>query len=276
MMDIQGRLFAYTEFLVLFALSLCYLPITILTHPILLITSPAAFRSKWFENLWRVVGPKMAASPLQVNHIESLLSRSHGVVLELGPGGGDQAYHFRAEKIERMYGAEPNEFLHDRLLQKSRAAGLKNYTVLHAAAQPDSLLPALRSTGLIPSGALTLPPEGIFDSIVAIKTLCSVPQGQLQATVAVIQALLKPGGEFVFFEHLGNNSDQITQIYVWFLNWIWPAFIGGCRLDSRLDSVINTMCGWGNRSIQTTGEYKGYEIFRYATGICQKMEKRGT
>jgi SAM-dependent methyltransferase len=270
-LNLKARLAAYTEPLILFGISLYYLPLTALFHPFLLITSPSAFRSKWFEAFWRVVGPMMAASPLQVDHIESILSRAHGTVLELGPGGGDQSYHLKPEKISRMYGAEPNTFLHDLLLQKSTDAGLGGkYTPLQAAAQPGSLLPALMAAGLIPSNSSGLPPEGVFDSIIAVKSLCSAPQAQLPATIAVIQALLKPGGEFLFFEHLGNNTDLITQGYTWLMDWVWPAVMGGCRLDGKLDAVINGMGGWAKKDIRPIGEYQGYEVFRYTIGICQK------
>src|SRR5579871_2581422 len=134
-LNLKARLIAYTEPLILFGISLLYLSLTALFHPFLLITSPSTFRSKWFEAFWRVVGPRMAASPLQVDHIETILSRAHGTVLELGPGGGDQSYHLKPEKITRMYGAEPNTFLHDILLQRSTDAGLGGkYTPLQAAA----------------------------------------------------------------------------------------------------------------------------------------------
>ena len=213
----------------------------------------------------------MAASPRQVDHIESLMSRAYGTVLELGPGAGDQSYHFKPDKISRVYGAEPNAFLHDLLLQKSEDAGLGGkYTLLQAAAQPGSLLPALMAAGIVPSNSSSLPSEGVFDSIIVVKSLCSVPQSQLPATVAVIQALLKPGGEFLFFEHLANNSDTLTQAYVWLLDWVWPAFMGGCRLDGKLDAVVMGMGAWATKDVRPTDDYQGHEVFRYTIGICQK------
>ena len=213
----------------------------------------------------------MAASPLQISHIEDLLSRAHGTVLELGPGAGDQAFHFKPDKIGHMYGAEPNAFLHDKLLENSRKAGLGGrYAVLEAGAQPGSLLPALKAAGLLPAEAPGLPAEGVFDSIVAVKSLCSAPQSQLAVTVAIIQALLKPGGEFLFFEHLGNKTDLVTQVYISFVDLLWPAMMGGCRLDGKLDDVVMGMGGWKDRDVKTTGEFNGFEVFRYVKGICAK------
>jgi SAM-dependent methyltransferase len=271
MAGIIERITGYIELPYLMSISIFYLPLTLLTHPLLAISSPSSFRSKWFENFWLVIGPKMAASPLQVDHIEDLMSRAHGTILELGPGGGDQMFHFKPSNIKRVYGAEPNAFLHPELLKKATENGLgAKYTALEAGAQPGNLLPALKKAGLLSPTAASLPEDGIFDSIVAVKCLCSVPQRQLPSTIAVIQALLKPGGEFLFFEHLGNNSDRITQSYAWMADWIWPIIMGGCHLDGKLDDVVLRMGGWEERNLTTTGEYKGYEIFRYVKGICKK------
>lgn len=255
------RLQNYSEPLLLLSISIVYLPITLLFHPFLLFTSLSSFRSKWFESFWRVIGPKMAASEVQVDHIEEVLSRARGKVLELGPGNGDQMYHFKPAQIEILYGAEPNVFLHSRLVETAEKNGLATkFIVLEAGAQPGSLLPALKRATLVPSTTSSLPEEGVFDSIVAIKSLCSAPQNQLAATVAVIQALLKPGGEFLFFEHVENNTDRLTMLYAWVVDWIWPLFMGGCRMDGKVDKVVLGMGGWDERTVTTVGDFKGYEV----------------
>src|ERR1700744_4609053 len=111
------RIQSYLEPLYLLSISIAYFPLTLLSHPFLLLTSPSTFRSKWFENFWRVIGPKMAASELQINHIEELLSRAKGKVLELGPGAGDQMFHYKPGSIAMLYAAEPNAFLHGTLVE---------------------------------------------------------------------------------------------------------------------------------------------------------------
>ena len=141
---------------------------------------------------------------------------------------------------------------------------------MECGAEPASLLPALKEAGLILASAQTLPEKGIFDTIIAIKSMCSAPQQQLPATMAVVQALLKPGGEFVFFEHLHNDSDTLTAWFVWVLNMIWPAFMGNCHMNARLDKVVNGMGGWRVRDMTNIGEFHGYEPFRYMSGVCKK------
>jgi SAM-dependent methyltransferase len=261
--SILVRLQAYIEPLFLLAISIFYFPVTLFSHPLLLLISPSSFRSKWFENFWRVLGPKMAANEVQVKHIGELLSRAHGKVLELGPGAGDQMFHYKAGQVEALYAAEPNAFLHGKLGEAAAKYGLGSKIVtLEAGAQPGSLLPALKEAGLIPSIASSLPEEGVFDTIVTIKSLCSAPQEQLAATVAVIQALLKPGGEFLFFEHVDNSTDTLTISYAWLVDWIWPVFMGGCRLNGKLDKVVLGMGGWDERTITTVGDFKGHEVCR--------------
>lgn len=100
-----------------------------------------------------------------------------------------------------MYGAELNHFLHDKLVEHRHQLSTKEYVALQCGAELASLLPSLKQAGLIPTSVQTLSEEGIFDTIIAIKSMCSAPQEQLPATMAVVQALLKPGGELVFFEH---------------------------------------------------------------------------
>lgn len=268
---IVARLVSYFGVLVLFLIAAFYLPVTLFTHPLMLITSPSNFRSKWFENFWKVIGPRQGAQDVQVATIDELMSRVKGVVLDVGPGTGEQSYHFRAGQIEMVYGIEPNQFMHERLLEKAKAAGLAGkYTAVLAGAQPDSLLPALRKHGIISKNSSNLPDKGIFDSIVAIKVLCSVPREHTMATIAVFQRLLKPGGELVFFEHVENNSDRITQTIVAAVGGIWSLFAGGCRLDSKVDRAVLSMGGWKERHVQTVEEFQGYEIIRYVKGVCVK------
>lgn len=203
----------------------------------------------------------MAANEMQINQIEELLSQAKGTVLELGPGAGDQMFHYKSGQIDRLYAAEPNAFLHANLLEAAKKNGLGTKLVaLEAGAQPGSLLPALKKAGLIQSTPSTLPEEGVFDTIVTVKCMCSVPQEQMTATVAVIQALLKPGGEFLFFEHVDNGADIITMAYAWVMNWVWPVFMGGCRLSGKLDKLVLGMGGWDKRNVVTVGEFKGHEV----------------
>lgn len=270
---ILGRLQDVYHVVFLLLLSLSYLPVTFLQNPLLPFTDLPAFRHKWFGRLWVSLGPQMALSPEQVDYIESLSRHARGTVLELGPGGGDQMYHFRSVRdgIDHIYGAEPNAMLHKSLLQRAKEQGLGDrYTCLTAGAEPQSLLPALKMAGLIPADTVGMPQKGVFDTIICVKSMCSAPQEDMAPICANIQALLKPGGEFVFFEHVENYQDPLSKAIASIINLIWPLVMGGCHLNGRVDRVVQSMSGWHSCKVAATDQFKGYNIFRYVTGVCRK------
>ena len=212
----------------------------------------------------------MADSPIQKRYVATLLARAHGTILDVGPGAGDPMFNFKADQITRVYGVEPNVFFHAALRAQAGENGLKDkYIPLEAGAQPHSLLPALERAGILPNKHTSLPEGGVVDTIVAVKALCSVPQQELEETVRVFQALLKPGGEFLFFEHLGNREDRLAWWYAWLLNFVWPAVLGGCQLDGELDQLVRGTPGW-ECEVKNIDEFEGHEVFRFATGVCRK------
>lgn len=275
---LSPRAIAYIEPLILLASCLTYLPSTLLHHPTLAFTSPPAFRSEWFGAFWKVWGPAMAASPDQQPYLAELFGRARGVVLELGPGGGDQMRHYArvvAEgRVERVYAAEPNGVLHERLVGRAREVGLdseeERLVVMKAGAEAESLLPALKTVGLLGRDETSLPRQGVFDTVICIKSMCSAPQREMGDTLATIQALLKPGGEFLFFEHVDNGQDRLTMGVARLISLVWPAVMGGCNLDGKIDVVAKRMDGWSSVNIKNTDQFKGYNIFRYVVGVCKK------
>lgn len=272
-MPLAGRLLAYLDPLILLTYAVVHLPLVLLFNPFLLLRSPKQFQEKWFATYWKKLGPKMAASPEQMPHIHELMTRAHGMVLEIGPGGGDQMRHFNSvsDRIQKIIAAEPNANLHPALLQRASECGLGGgkYVPLACGAEPNSLLPALKKAGLLPESPATIADQGIFDSIITVKSMCSAPQNEMPAIAAVIQSLLRPGGEFLFFEHVENHTDKLTQLWVWLLGWVWPIAMGNCHLNGKLDRVVLGMSGWDTR-VQTTDQFQGYNVFRYVKGIARK------
>lgn len=221
----------------------------------------------------------MALSPEQVPYISELFSRAKGTVLELGPGNGDQLRHLikpvQSGQVKRMVAAEPTVGLHERLIKNAKGIGLDSakgqFLVLSAGAQPGSLIPALHKAGLCPSSSSE---EGIFDTIITVKSMCSAPQDEMRQIVGTIHTLLKPGGEFLFFEHVANDTDYLTMAWVWLMMWVWPIAMGNCHMNGRIDKVIKEMGGeWDEINIGNTKEFSGVECFRYVTGRCKKGKR---
>lgn len=232
--------------------------------------------------MWETLGPQMAVSPIQTPYITDLFSRARGVVLELGPGTGEQMRHLitpvQNGAIERMVAAEPNARLHERLVRNAKGIGLDaekgRFTALVAGAEPTSLIPALHKAGLYPVASDGDGPEGLFDTVVTIKSMCSVPQHQMSEIVSTIHTLLRPGGEFLFFEHVANDTNYLTMAWVWLLNLLWPVAMGGCHLNGRVDKVVQQMGDeWESIDVRNTKEFMGWNCFRYVSGVCKKGEK---
>lgn len=89
---LKARLISYYEPCLLIVLSLFFLVKTLLTSPHKAIFAPKEFRNLWFQNLWKIIGPKMATVPYQEPYISKLLGRAKGTVLEFGPGTGDRKW----------------------------------------------------------------------------------------------------------------------------------------------------------------------------------------
>lgn len=264
-------------------MSFLALPRAFLSAPFLPITDFKEFQYHWFAELWKELGPQMALSPEQTPYISSLFGHAHGTVLELGPGNGDQMRHMLKPvsegQIDRVIGAEPNVALHERLLANAKGIGLDpakgKYVALEAGAEPASLIPALHKAGLMLNTSSTpgvLDSEGIFDTVICIKSMCSAPQDQMEQICMTIHTLLKPGGEFLFFEHVKNDTSLTTGLWAGLLNIVWPIAMGNCHLNGRVDKVVKGMAPglWESVDVGNTREFRGWNVFRYVVGVCRK------
>ena len=107
--------------------------------------------------------------------INVLLKTAHGVVLDAGPGSGEQLPRFNPAKIGVMYGAEPNIHLHPGLLRITEKADFDGkYRALQCSGEPESLIPALAKAGALKDGAS----QDVFDDIVCQGALRSAEAGR--------------------------------------------------------------------------------------------------
>lgn len=137
--------------------------------------------------------------------------------------------YFPISSIRSITAAEPAVGLHEALQVSVDALGLTSrYTILSCGGEADSLLPALRAAGA------KLGEHGTFDSIVAVRSLCSVPHAE--ESVKLYYDLLRPGGKILMFEHVVNEWQRGGgSLLGWTLQIVysllgWSHFIGGCRL----------------------------------------------
>lgn len=125
----------------------------------------------------------------------ALVARAHGVVLELGPGTGNQFERFDAAKLTHVYGVEPNTAFAGAMAERLAATpgGLRDkYTPIFCGVEDSA---ELAKHGIVP---------GSLDCVVSMQVLCSVSKPREVARQ--LYDLLKPGGEMLFWEHQRNED----------------------------------------------------------------------
>ncbi|KAJ5113860.1 hypothetical protein N7456_002394 [Penicillium angulare] len=196
--------------------------------------------------------------------IPPLLTTSTGIVLDIGPGAGSQMHLLRSKEITSIYGPEPCVGLHPSLRSTAIDQGIsEKYHILPSGVSAKDLLPALRATGTGVTDAYEKDTKsGIFDTILCVRVLCSVPE--LEKTAKELYALLKPGGRLLVTEHVVNRPfdakgsviGRLTQV-LWM--WVgWKFFLGDCCLDRDTEGALRRAAGvegWEVFDIERSAEW---------------------
>jgi SAM-dependent methyltransferase len=193
--------------------------------------------------------------------VPALVSEASGVVLEIGPGIGSQLPRYNTSNITKVYGVEPNIDLHKYLREKVKASGLTDVYEIVPCGVEDVV--ELKKHGIV---------LGSIDTVLSIQVLCSVPD--LDEMLRRLYALMKPGGQFVVYEHVKSKDvvsvmvqsmfapSLIVPFRCWWsqradigvidlYNIFWPLFIGNCHLNRNTQQSIMQAGDWGK--IELTG-----------------------
>jgi SAM-dependent methyltransferase len=146
---------------------------------------------------------------------EALFAPLTGVILEIGPGTGPNLKYFRPDT--HWIGVEPNPAMHPYLQQEAAELGrpieLRNLE--------GDRLPAA---------------DNSVDAVVSTLVLCTVPDPA--ATVGEIVRVLKPGGRFVFIEHVAApRHTGLRRLQRW-VRPLWWWFTDGCHPDRETGRTI--------------------------------------
>lgn len=131
--------------------------------------------------------------------VATLVPQCEGVVLELGPGMGNQIVRFDKSKVTRIIGVENNAHFKSEIEEQAEKSGLGDaYEVVIAGAEESDVLErhGIRA--------------GSMDTVLSIQVLCSVSDEKAMAKE--IYRVLKPGGRFIFWEH-HISDDWVTRLY---------------------------------------------------------------
>ena len=151
---------------------------------------------------------------------ERMLAEVHGDVVEIGPGPGLN-FPFYPDAVETLTLAEPEDAMADRLEERFAQTG--------------------RAGRVVRSPAEALPlDDGCADFVVATFVLCTVDDPG--RALAEITRVLKPGGRFVFMEHVRARDPGLAA-------WqdrvapLWLRFGHGCRCNRPTPETIEAFDG---------------------------------
>jgi len=145
-----------------------------------------------------------------------LLADLEGDVLELGAGTGANLPHHPRD-LSRLVLTEPDKHMRRQLEARAREHW------------PDA--------EVTPASASALPfADASFDAVVSTLVLCSVPE--LDTTLREVWRVLKPGGRFLFLEHVaaapGTGRRRLQRV----VDPLWRRVADGCRLTRDTERAM--------------------------------------
>jgi ubiquinone/menaquinone biosynthesis C-methylase UbiE len=180
-------------------------------------TLPTQRRGSWYQRLFAsmMAFGSDANQQFYNQYKRRLFSDLHGDVLEIGPGTGPNLPYY-AHAV-RWQGLEPNPAMFPYIRQEAQrldiSAQVHEGHAEHIDAADDS-----------------------FDAVVCTLVLCSVADPQ--RTIQEIKRVLKPGGQFVFIEHVAAPATSNLRYLQHMIKPIWKPLSDGCHPDRETWATI--------------------------------------
>ena len=144
-----------------------------------------------------------------------LLGGLTGTLVEIGPGTGPNLRYLPPSL--RVVGVEPNPFMHSHFVKEARAAN--------------------RSVDLVQGVAESLPfPDGSIDAVLSTLVLCSV--GRMEQVLGEVLRILKPGGKFLFVEHVAAREGSWLRRIQRLVRPVWRMIGDGCEPDRTMEDAL--------------------------------------
>nr|XP_015915012.1 methyltransferase-like protein 7A [Parasteatoda tepidariorum]XP_042903360.1 methyltransferase-like protein 7A [Parasteatoda tepidariorum] len=200
----------------------------LLPFVVLLILSKT-FRDKWFSFVFSKVcgplfGPRFASKRKQLFELlEEHLSKSKKSaplkVLEIGIGAGANLQFYPENSNLTALDMNPSFIQH---FNKNR----KNYPQVNL---DEIIVNYAEDMKDVPSDA--------FDVVVCTHVLCSVES--MDSVMKEVKRVLKPGGKFIFMEHVRFPKTKASYLVQLFAAPLWKIYFNGCCLDRNTADFIN-------------------------------------
>jgi ubiquinone/menaquinone biosynthesis C-methylase UbiE len=145
-----------------------------------------------------------------------VLAPAAGRVLEIGSGTGLNLERY-PEGLGELVLSEPDPFMVARLRRRLEADGREDVEVVQAPGER------------LPFG------DASFDTVALTLVLCTAPDPE--AVVGEIARVLRPGGRFLFLEHVRSADPQRARRQDR-LEPVWRFFANGCRCNRATLSTL--------------------------------------
>jgi ubiquinone/menaquinone biosynthesis C-methylase UbiE len=181
----------------------------------------------------------LAEATVLAPHRRYLTNGLRGRVLDVGAGTGATVPFFAAarEAARRDGGDLDVHLLDPHVHMQTRARGAARDVGLDAT--------------VVGGRAESLPyPDESFDAVVSALVGCTIPD--LDAALDEIARVLRPGGEFRFFEHVA--ADGVQRRVQSILDPAWTRLAAGCHLDRDLEASYRAHPGL---DVHTVERYDG-------------------
>ena len=172
------------------------------------------------------------ASPKKASLFRDLLSSlppnqsSEPLIVEVGMGSFPNSKFYHPSAANRpldIVGVDPND-------------SMKNFAMSNA--EKDSLTKNGNSVRIVHGVSEALPfNDGSVDAVVCSLTLCSVLDPQ--KSIAEIKRVLKPGGKFLFWEHVLSQTDSGMANFQIAMTPAQVRCADGCHLNRKTGETIN-------------------------------------
>ncbi|EPQ53301.1 hypothetical protein GLOTRDRAFT_45504 [Gloeophyllum trabeum ATCC 11539] len=200
----------------------------------LLLLHPHAISEIFMSHVWVMMSAAVDEGGKQVK--ENLITpHAYGVVFDIGAGHGHTVKYLDPTKVTKYIALEPNALMHRQIRKNAALAGFTESadTLLILPYGAEATAQILRSLG---------PEPQCVDTLISILTICSFPMEPEPDDVlaALVASVLKPGGQFLFYEHVANPQAEVRW---WQRFWtpLWSMTCGGCRLDRDTPAIVKGM-----------------------------------
>lgn len=165
---------------------------------------------------YRVIVAALAGPAGRAQCRAVLLAGLRGRVLEVGAGQG-QNFPYYPASVTRLIAVEPSR----RRRNRARTAARQASTQIE----------------IVPGTAEDLPgQDGDYDAVVSCLVLCSVPDQQ--AALSEIRRVLRPGGQFRYFEHVVSGRPALARLERLLDTTLYPPLAGGCHCSRDTGAAI--------------------------------------